>query len=167
MPTAGLSRYSEEPNKETRFRHRCNNAALQHIMSNLRERWSEKLYGIEIDGQYLQELRFADDILIVARSLQEAVSMLEDLAAEALQVGLEVHFGKTKILNNKSFQAKGEKVDIDGQFVPILSQSESLDYLGRRLGAENFHDIEIDNRLRKAWGKLASSVQNSAGVITH
>ena len=96
MPTASLSRYSEELNKKTRFRHRCNNAALQHIMSNLQERWSEKMYGIEIDGQYLQELRFADDILIVAKSLKEAVSMLEDLSAEALQAGLECTLEKQR-----------------------------------------------------------------------
>jgi len=47
--------------------------------------------------------------------LQESVSMLEDLAAQALQAGFEVHLGKTNILNsyNKSFQAKGEKIDTE------------------------------------------------------
>jgi hypothetical protein len=48
----------------------------------------------------LQNLRFADDILLIGKSLREVQTMLEDVATQTAQVGLQLHAGKTKILSN-------------------------------------------------------------------
>ena len=48
----------------------------------------------------LTNLRFADDILLIGRSLHHVRTMLRDLVQDAGKVGLEIHPGKTKILNN-------------------------------------------------------------------
>ena len=48
----------------------------------------------------LQNLRFADDVLLVGKSLPQVHKMLVGLSEEAAKAGLQVHMGKTKILSN-------------------------------------------------------------------
>ena len=50
----------------------------------------------------LIDLRFADDILLVATSLKHISSMIGDLSTEAGKVGLQLHPDKTKILSHWS-----------------------------------------------------------------
>ena len=57
----------------------------------------------------MTNLRFADDVLLVARSLHQAHQMLLDLAKEAAKAGLEIHLGKTKIMNNGCGRRCNEK----------------------------------------------------------
>ena len=62
------------------------NAVLEMLMRKLKAKWSRKNWGIyvgsdEID-RYLQNLRFADDLLLLAPSLQGAQKMLKDLVKE-------------------------------------------------------------------------------------
>ena len=61
---------------------------------------SEK-YGVDlglhgIRSERITNLRFADDVLLVARSLKQAQQMLIDLDTEAKKVGLDLHHGKPK-----------------------------------------------------------------------
>jgi hypothetical protein len=134
------------------------NAVLEGVMSKLAAKWRSRRAGIRveaIDGtvQYLQELRFADDILLLARNRKDALRMLEELSEEAGKVGLQIHFGKTQILSNIKTQQHGS-VEVKGQKVEVLSAMESLNYLGRSVRMGAFHDHEIDNRIAKAWGKF-------------
>ena len=48
----------------------------------------------------MTNLRFADDILLVAISLKHITEMLDDLSVEAAKVGLQLHPDKTQILHN-------------------------------------------------------------------
>jgi hypothetical protein len=71
----------------------------------------------------LTNLRFADDVALIARTLLQAERMLRDLAEAAATRGLELHFGKTKILTN-SWRRKGlnarTSVVISGKNVEVL-----------------------------------------------
>ena len=60
-------------------------------------------------------------------------------------VGLEMHFGKTKILTNEQGrkQSHATNVDIDGHSVDILKPDESTKYLGRDFGFTDYHVREI------------------------
>ena len=49
-------------------------------------------------GRKMTNLRFADDILLTARTLPQIKKMLGDVADAAGKVGLELHPGKAKIL---------------------------------------------------------------------
>lgn len=134
------------------------NAVLEEVMSKLGKKWSQRRMGIKVetdDGsfRYLQELRFADDLLLLARTRKDAMRMLEDLSAEASKVGLQIHFGKTKILSSRPGQ-QHSSVDLNGQRVEVLSNMESLDYLGRSICMGSFHDKEIEHRIGKAWGQF-------------
>ena len=48
----------------------------------------------------LTNLRFADDILLIATPRDQLKSMIEDLEKHTAEVGLEIHMGKTKVLRN-------------------------------------------------------------------
>ncbi|WKY13421.1 hypothetical protein Q1695_004329 [Nippostrongylus brasiliensis] len=48
--------------------------------------WDEK--GIRVDGKFLSNLRFADDIVIIAKSTSEAETMLRELDEARRKIGL-------------------------------------------------------------------------------
>ena len=60
--------------------------------------WSEM--GININGEYLSNLRFADDISLMAADLDQAQIMLQQLNEESNKVGLKMNLSKTKIMTN-------------------------------------------------------------------
>ena len=69
-------------------------AVMQEICANLKSRWTRlnsrrkgHYYGIVVDsaGAPLLELRFADDVMLIASSKQDIGKMIVDLAKEAAQ----------------------------------------------------------------------------------
>ena len=51
------------------------NGALQEVFENLK--WQK--YGIEIEGKFLNELRFADDVVLITQKKEDLKIMMEDL----------------------------------------------------------------------------------------
>ena len=72
------------------------NAVLEKAMAQLKATWIQR--GRQ--GRTTSELRFADDILLVAKSLKVLTTMMEEMRVAVGEVRLEMHFGKTKILAN-------------------------------------------------------------------
>ena len=68
-------------------------------MRRVKEKWTTKQRGIphlpNSDG-LLNNLRFADDILLIARPSNDITSMLSDIIIEAADAGLLLHPDKTK-----------------------------------------------------------------------
>ena len=85
-------------------------------------------YGIVIDDtdDPLTNLRFADDILLVAQSQADASKMLSDLAKEASTYGLEIHFEKIKVLTTQQIALASLRGDRTRQ-LPTL-QLQFLDF---------------------------------------
>ncbi|KAI8440941.1 hypothetical protein MSG28_009238 [Choristoneura fumiferana] len=54
--------------------------------------------GINIEGEYLNHLRFADDIMIIADNRHHLEQMLQYLHNSSIQVGLQMNMEKTKIM---------------------------------------------------------------------
>ena len=52
------------------------------------------------NNQYLTNLRFADDLLIIAKSKEELSRMMSVLKDECKKVCLEMHSQKTQVLTN-------------------------------------------------------------------
>ena len=135
------------------------NAALEKAMAKAKQKWMEKKWGVQLgygkDG-ILTNLRFADDVLLVGRSLFQAQEMLKDLIIQARAVGLEIHPGKTCIMNNGIGQGQGaQSVEVDGKEVKVLARAESTKYLGRLLNLREPTDVEINFRIQRAWAKFA------------
>jgi len=121
------------------------NAALQNIFSGLK--WDR--YGLNIQGQYLNHLRFADDIVLIAKSPLELKIMITNLAAESEKAGLIINPGKTHLMTN------GETVDItlDGC---SLNWSREIIYLGQLIAFTDRTDKEVKRRCAIAWRKYWS-----------
>ena len=60
-------------------------------------RLDEALAGIKIAGRNVNNLRYADDITLMAESKEELKSLLMKVKEESEQVGLKLNIQKTKI----------------------------------------------------------------------
>jgi hypothetical protein len=75
------------------------NAALEEGLRKCKLKWTEKGYGMEVghpSGDKLTNLRFADDVVLTAKTLPQLIAMIDDLAAEAGRLGLERTLGKPR-----------------------------------------------------------------------
>ncbi|XP_052737833.1 putative uncharacterized transposon-derived protein F52C9.6 isoform X1 [Bicyclus anynana] len=109
--------------------------------------------GININGEYITQLRFADDVVIMAQTLDDLSTMLNDLSSVSQQVGLKMNMGKTKIMCNAHVSLH-----------PVIVENAALEivdeyiYLGHmiQLGRSNF-EKEVNRRIQLGWaafGKL-------------
>ena len=70
------------------------NSLLEYIMREVKPEWVRKHMGLRVghtDLCQLTNLRFADDLLLVAKTLPMIRTMLSDIAAAAARRGLELH----------------------------------------------------------------------------
>ena len=68
---------------------------------------------MNIDGEYLSCLRFADDILIYTKTLHELQEMLQELAAESENQGLKMNKSKTKMMMENDTPTHVNNTQID------------------------------------------------------
>lgn len=102
--------------------------------------------GVNIDGEHLSHLIFADDILLVAHSPQEIQDMLTDIHTTSRPVGLNMHLGKTKVMVNS--HAPKAPVTVDGN---NIEEVDSYVYLGRLLTPDGDLTSEIKRRITRGW----------------
>jgi hypothetical protein len=117
-------------------------ATLEGVFRNLD--WSD--YGISIDGQKLNHLRFADDIVLISHTPEEATEMLNQLVDASKSVGLRINQSKTKSMRNRF--AKPEPVTVNN--IPLDDTPEYI-YLGRLMNPTNELLPELHRRRRAAW----------------
>ena len=81
--------------------------------------------------------------------------MLEDLMQEAAEYGLQVHSSKKKMIwNGHGRGTTLKKTEVNGKPFDILQGEDSTEYLGRLFCFEGMHDLELKNRVGKAWAKF-------------
>ena len=122
-------------------------ATLQGIINRLD--WEDR--GINIDGENLNHLRFADDIVIITDNANDLESMLQTLSDESLKCGLKMNTNKTKVMfgpltiprpiriNNRDIEQVDEYVYL-GQNFTLLHKSQ---------------DKEIQHRLKAGWSAFS------------
>ena len=98
--------------------------------------WQEM--GINIDGEYVSNLRFADDISTTTESSEELQKMLNDLNRESIKVGLKMNRKKTKVMFNNKVPQK--VIQIEGE---TLEEVDEYIYLGQIIKLEKDHDSKI------------------------
>ncbi|KAL0852521.1 hypothetical protein ABMA27_017001 [Loxostege sticticalis] len=124
-------------------------AALEDVFKLLD--WSG--LGININGEYITHLRFADDIVVMAETLEDLGTMLDGLSRASQQVGLKMNMDKTKIMSNVRVAPTPLKVGDSA-----LEVVDEYVYLGQtvQLGKSNF-EKEVNRRIQLGWaafGKL-------------
>ena len=76
--------------------------------------------GTKIAGRNINNLRYADDITLMAKSEEELKSLLMKVKEESKKVGLKLNIQKTKIIASgliTSWVIHGETVEIVAEFI--------------------------------------------------
>ena len=76
--------------------------------------------GIKIAGRNINNLRYADDITLMAESEEELKSLLMKVREESEKVGLKLNIQKTKIMASgpiSSWQIDGETMETMADFI--------------------------------------------------
>lgn len=134
------------------------NTVLEQVMRRVKTKWKERKYGVQLgysSNTMVTNLRFADDILVVGRSLPQIKQMIADIVEEGAKVGLELHPAKTKIQhNNIGYGSRVRSARIGSVDIEVLEHTASTLYLGRDLSLITPHDTELKHRIKKAWAKF-------------
>ncbi|CAF4877644.1 unnamed protein product [Pieris macdunnoughi] len=101
--------------------------------------------GIEINGQHLSNLRFADDIVIFSNSATQLQDMLNELVCASRSIDLEMNTSKTKIIANSK-----ERPDFVN--TTSLEYVPSYIYLWKQISfSHNRHVDETPRRVNLVW----------------
>ena len=112
--------------------------------------------GIQIAGRNINNLRYADDITLMAESEEELKSLLMKVNEESGKAGLKLNIRKTKIMTSgpiTSWQIDGETVETVRDFI----------FLGSKITADGNCSHEIKRHLllgRKAMTNLDSVLKS-------
>jgi len=134
-------------------------ACLEKVFRRLD--WETK--GIKIDGESLNHLRFADDIILFASNFEDLQEMLQELNQASLEVGLSMNLKKTKIMSNQYT----EDIDNDQPITINNNIIETVDhyiYLGQRISMDSTSkELEVKRRITLGWQAFgrASSIFKS------
>ena len=112
--------------------------------------------GIKIARRNINNLRYADDITLMAESEEELKSLLMKVKVESEKVGLKLNIQKTKIMASGPITSW----EIDGETV------SDLIFLGSKITADGDCSHEIKRHLllgRKVMTKL-DSIFKSRGI---
>ncbi|XGW19648.1 hypothetical protein V3C99_003465 [Haemonchus contortus] len=85
-----------EAEKSIRKARRRESAALENIVRHLE--WED--LGVKVDGRYLHHLRFADDIVLITPSIEQAERMLAEFDNACGKIGLRLNLTKTMFMKN-------------------------------------------------------------------
>ena len=130
------------------------NLYAEYIVQNAR--LDEAQAGVKIDGRNINNLRYADDMTLMAESEEELKSLLMKVKEESEKVGLKLNIQKTKIRASgpiTSWQIDGETMEIVRYFI----------FWGSKITADGDCSHEIKRHLllgRKAMTNLDSIVKS-------
>src|SRR6202012_1936086 len=112
--------------------------SLESVFKKLE--WNEM--GININGNFLNHLRFADDTILIAADRDQLQTMMNQLHQESSEIGLKMNLSKTKVMTNIDDDAV-IKVGDD-----VIERVDSYIYLGHKLklGLDN-QTAEVKRRI--------------------
>ena len=111
---------------------------------------------IKIAGRNINNLRYADDITLMAESEEKLKSLLRKVKEEIEKVGFKLNIQKTKIMASCSITSW----EIDGETVETVSD---FIFLGSKITTDGDCSHEIKRRLllgRKVMTKLDSILKS-------
>ena len=101
--------------------------------------WKKHKLESRLPGEYADDIRYADDITLMAESEEELKSLLMKVKEESEKVGLKLNIQKTKIMASSpitSWQIDGETVKTVADFI----------FLGSKITADGDCSHEIKRR---------------------
>ena len=101
--------------------------------------------GLNIDGETLTNLRFADDVALTTNNMTEMEEQLNRLNKNSKNIGLKMHKGKTKYMTN--FQ-NDQEIHIDSEKIEEVTNYK---YLGQTTYLKDTTKEEVTCRIRAGW----------------
>ena len=118
--------------------------------------------GIKTSGRNINNLRYADDTILMAESEEELKSLLMKMKEENEKVGLKLNIQKTKIMASGPITSW----QIDGE---TIQRVKDFNFTGFKITADSDCSHEIERFLllgRKAMTKL-DSVLKAETLLCH
>lgn len=129
--------------------------ALEIALVRCKAKFGQAGLLMDKHGCRLTNLRFADDMLILACNPSELEDMLNILDIELEAFGLQLHHGKSKVLTNTVTELK--TIFVHDNAVEVLAPEEAHVYLGSAIagGTCYRHQHIIDRRIKLAHAAFA------------
>ena len=81
-----------------------------------------KTLGININGKYISNFRFADDIVVMAETMEVRSTKLNDLSRVSDRVGIKINMYKTKIMSNAHIFSVSTPVKAGGSMLEVVDE---------------------------------------------
>ena len=101
--------------------------------------------GLNIDGEQITDLRFADDIALVTTTVRNMERQLNMINDESKKIGLKIHRGKTKYMTNFN---TNKKILVENTEIEKVDEYK---YLGQNIEMRDKTAKEVQKRIRAAW----------------
>ena len=102
----------------------------------------------------LTNLRFADDMLIFAKTEKELLQMLQSSEIALRSVGLDLNVEKTVVITNDGNPTHIHS--LSGERIEVLEQGCSTKYLGARIGFGLDGNDHMSARINAAWASYTN-----------
>jgi hypothetical protein len=136
---------------------------LFNIYSEMILRNVEDVEGIKIGGNNCNNIRYADDTVLIASNEEDLQKMIDIVSEESIKMGLSLNIKKTECMSiskNKSLPTCN--VYINGE--PI-KQVNRFNYLGSTITSDGRCDEDIKKRIalsKQAFQKMSPVLKNRA-----
>ena len=136
------------------------NLFLEEIMAGIQD---EHISTISIGGRNLSNLRFADDIDLIAGSNDELQTLTNKLSSSASRYGMQISAEKSKIMINSNKRNLHSNIKLYGE---KLEEVEQFIYLGATITKDGSSDSEIKIRLAQATSAMVrlTTIWNSKDI---
>jgi hypothetical protein len=108
---------------------------------------SEQSVGIKINGVRLNNLRFADDTVLIAETLEELQTLVNKIADCSEEYGLSLNIKKTKFMVISKSTQNVQNLYLHNEIIDRVSKYK---YLGTFINEDNDSSAEIKIRIEKA-----------------
>ena len=148
---------SEYINIKRGVRQRCVlSPDLFNIYSKMILRNLEGIEGVKVGGYNCNNLRYADDTVLIANSEEDLQKMIDAVSNGSIRMGLSLNVKKSEYVSiSKNKRSPTSNVNINGE--PI-KQAVRFNYLGSTITSDGRCDEEI--KKRKALSKQAFQNMN-------
>ena len=103
---------------------------------------------MKIDGEFLSNLRFADDIFLCTETPQELQYILQELSDESRRMGLKMNIAKKKVMAVDNTHINVNNV--------LIEDVQGYVYLGQHYSLkEKNQDKDIQRRIMIGWAAYA------------
>ena len=125
----------------------------------------DRRVGIEwVEGKYLFDLDYADDIVMMSKTIEELQTIFDTLEENGRRVGLKINVNKTEVM--KTEEALAGNIYLGNR---VINEVNSFKYLGTMIRNDGSLEDEFAERLKKGhqtMGRL-SKIWRSNRLSTH